>query len=139
MKLKHSITINSPLASVWSTTVDVNNWNKWTPTIETSSLNDESFSLGSSATIKQPDMAESIWTITQFEDKESFTWETSVPGLKMIASHRLVEVNPNETTNILILEVKGLLSFILWPILKGKIRNSLEKENEGLKSFCEQR
>jgi uncharacterized membrane protein len=139
MKLEHSIKINSPLDFVWSTTVDVNNWVKWTPTVESSSLDNGEFSIGSSATIKQPGTPESVWKVTQFQDKESFIWESSISGMKMIAGHQLLKVNEDQTTNVLTLEVKGFLSFLLWPILKGKIKDSLLKENEGLKKFCEKR
>ncbi|MDH3326618.1 MAG: hypothetical protein OEM38_07875 [Gammaproteobacteria bacterium] len=69
---------------------------------------------------------------------ECFSWSSKVLGMKMIATHKLTEVEGG-VENTLILEVPGCLSFILWPLIRGKLANALEQENSGLKVYCEER
>lgn len=137
MNLRHEINIDAPIERVWNTSVDVENWHKWTPTVETISLKDEFLRLGSSAIIKQPGMSEATWIVTHFQEKDFFVWETSVSGINMTASHKLFQSENDQTKNVLEIEVTGLLGVLLWPFLRGKIKDALRKENEGLKYFCE--
>lgn len=137
MNLNHSITIKAPLEKVWKTTIDIANWHTWSPMIESISLNDQSFILGSSAVVKQPGMSKTTWTVTEFKSGESFTWETSLLGMKLIATHQLHKLTSEQTKNELYIEVKGLLGKILWPLLRGQFQKALILENEGLKKHCE--
>ena len=137
MNLRHEININASRELVWNTTVDVENWCKWTPTIEKIILKDESLRLGSSAIIKQPGMSEATWTVIHFQEKEIFVWETSIFGIQMRASHELFQSGNKKKKNVLEIEVTGFLGLLLWPFLRGKMEDALKKENEGLKKFCE--
>ncbi|WP_164848301.1 SRPBCC family protein [Halobacteriovorax sp. HLS] len=137
MKFEHEITINASFDLVWDTIIDINNWSQWTPTVEYSSLDGDTFSLGSIATIKQPGTPASKWKVTAFSNRDSFTWDSAQLGVRMIASHEIRKIDESHTINILSLELKGFLTFLLWPILKRKIENILSAENEGLKLYCE--
>jgi len=137
MELKHSQIINAPLNVVWDTTIDINNWNKWTPTVEAATLKAETFALGSSATLKQPGMPSTIWTVTHFQNREKFSWKTSFLGMEMIASHHLKAVASEITENTLELEIRGIMALLLGPIIRKKLQGALTSENEGLKKFCE--
>jgi len=138
MRVKNCITIRAPRALVWSVTEKVEDWSKWTPTIEKIHRNSsEKLSVGSEAWIKQPGLPELKWTVIEFIEPELFTWKAKVRGMNMIATHKLAEIE-NGMQNTLILEVPGFLSFILWPLIVGKLAKSLEQENLGLKVYCEE-
>src|SRR5579859_7347355 len=105
MRIDHSIEIAAPPEAVWAVVTDVERWPEWTPTMESvRRLDNGPFQLGSSAKIKQPQMPEAVWRVTAFTPGRQFTWETTVRGMRMIASHELVN-SPAGCTSRLGLEV----------------------------------
>jgi hypothetical protein len=133
----HEIKINAEIQKVWDISIDIDHWKDWTPTIDESCLLTKPFNLGAKAKIKQPDQPASVWTVNKFDDGKSFSWFTKIAGIHMTATHQLTSKVKGQTSNKLIFETKGILSFILWPFIKSKIQDSLKKENEGLKKYCE--
>lgn len=137
MKVEHIIEINAPAETVWAVTTDINNWPDWTPTVEAAARQDEGpFGVGSHARIKQPGMAETIWEVSSFTPGQGFVWEAHSSGVHFIATHH---TTPTATgcTNLLGLELKGVLAFLLWPVAKRQALKTLTTENNGLKEFCE--
>ncbi len=137
MTIENHITIAAPIAKVWAVTEDIERWPNWTPTIEkVTRLDDGFFGAGSSARIKQPGLPEAIWGVTAVDAGQSFTWETRVRGMRMIATHELTPTDMG-TQCTLRLTLKGLVAFLLWPMIRSKLVQALQQENDGLKVVCE--
>ena len=129
--------IDAPKSTVWSVTEDVEGWTQWTPTVQTIKRLDEgAFDVGSKALIKQPGLPEAEWRVTALNPGDGFTWETRVRGIRMVATHE-VKSSGTDTSNVLRIEMFGIIAALLWPFIRGSVRKSLEKENAGLKAKCE--
>jgi uncharacterized membrane protein len=137
MQIEETIEIDAPASVVWSVTVDVENWPAWTPTVSSAKKEDDAqFQLGSVVSIKQPQLPETAWTVTDWTEGERFTWETRVRGITMVATH---EIHPldKRTRNVLRLVLKGFVARLLGPLIQAKTRAALQQENAGLKRQCE--
>lgn len=137
MKLENQIQIAAPPAEVWRIAVDVERWPEWTPTVtRVRRLDQGTFDVGSVALISQPGLPDAEWRVTALKQEESFSWETRVRGIRMVATHQLAPSGAG-TLNTLRLEMAGFLAFLLWPLMRRPIAATLEKENAGLKAACE--
>lgn len=137
MKLENSIHIDAPRETVWSVTEDIDRWSEWTPTVESiQRLDQGSFDVGSTALIKQPGQPEARWIVTSLTRGESFTWESNIRGIRVIATHELASAQ-NGTRNLLRIELSGFVALLLWPLIRSSVRRSIEQENTGLKKRCE--
>lgn len=140
MLAEDTIKIEVNKEDVWTATItiDVESWPQWAPhfqEIKRGEVGD--FQLGSSAWIKQKGMAKTKWVVTAFDNQNSFTWETAIPGMRMRATHELR--GDERVENTLRLEASGIISFVFGPILKKQIKKSLKLENQNLKKFCEKK
>lgn len=137
MKISNQIKIQASPSLVWKVTEDLEKWPEWSPTFErVEKLYEGTFQIGSKARIKQPKMSPAVWVVTSMEYGKSYRWETTVNGIKMIASHELIQ-DADGTINILQLEMSGLVSLVLGPLIRSQITKALKLENEGLKKVCE--
>lgn len=137
MKVTRTITIQAPPETVWQKTIDVERWPQWSPNIQSvKRLDTGRFDVGSRARIKQLGLPETTWQVSSLRSGKAFTWQTRVRGITMIGSHD-VEPVASGARSILGLEVKGLVAWTLWPLLRQSIGSALDTENEGLKSVCE--
>ena len=137
MVLEDTIEIDAPAERVWQVTTDVEAWPKWAPAMERIRREDSGdFKLGSTALIKQKQMAETRWTVTEIDPGHRFTWQARSLGIDMIATHSIV---PGESavTSLLRIEMEGLLIKLLGPLMKLLVSKSLKLENQGLKHYCE--
>lgn len=129
--------IDAPLEVVWETTVDVERWPQWMPTVQSVKRVDGGlFGRGSSALIKQPGLPEARWVVTAMTPGERFTWETTVRGMHMAGTHDLAR-QQDATRSLLRIEITGVVAWLIWPVLRGSIRRTLEQENAALKARCE--
>lgn len=137
MLIEDQIEIHAPQDRVWQVTVDVENWPKWSPAMETIKREDTGeFKSGSSALIKQKGMPETRWTVNKMDTGNSFTWQAKALGIDMTATHTLTS-NESAVTSLLRIEMEGLLITLLGPLIKLLVGKSLREENQGLKQFCE--
>ena len=122
---------------MWQVTIDVEAWPKWSPVMETIRREDTGeFRLGSTALIKQKQIAKTRWTVTEIDPGHRFTWQARSLGIDMIATHSII---PGESTvtSLLRIEMGGLLIRLLGPLMKLLVSKSLKIENQGLKHYCE--
>ncbi len=118
-------------------TVDINGWPNWNPNVtKAERLETGQFGVGSQARMTQPGLPQDVWTVTDMHDGQSFVWETKLRGLHLIATHT-VTPNGSGTENTLALEAKGLWAFVLLPLIARSSYQTLERENQGLKSASE--
>ena len=138
MKIEDAIDIAAPPEVVWAVTKDVENWHEWTPTIDSVELLDgEPLAAGSRARIKQPGMPPAEWKVTSVTSGESFSWQATVRGIHMVATHEIAAAAQG-TRNRLRIETSGVLAVLLWPLLYLSLRGALRKENAGLRRRCEE-
>lgn len=139
MRIQNQIYIHATPDTVWDVTVDVENWPTWTPTVRSvERLEEGPLEVGSTARIRQPGLPPAVWRVTELEPGRRFTWETQVINLEMRATHEISRVR-GRTQNTLRIEIQGLVSILLWPLLYFPTRQALIDENEGLKAHCEKR
>lgn len=137
MTLEHKISIKATTDLVWAIITDFDNWPSWNPIVISANLAEGiPLGLGSVVQIKQPLQPISEWEITMFKDKKQFAWETQRPGLRMRAVH-ILEPQGCNTMSQLQLEVSGIISACLQPLLKPLLNWALIQENSGLKEYCE--
>lgn len=137
MKVTNEIEIKSTLEEVWKKTVDIEAWPSWNPVMN-SVVRQESgeLSVGSTALIEQQGMKPCIWTVQEIKEKELFSWNTNVSGIKMLATHE-IKSNENSVQNVLTIDVGGFVAFLLWPFFKKLMLKAIEQENKNFKKFCE--
>lgn len=137
MQLEDSIYIDAPPEVVWRVTVDIERWPEWTPNFRSvKRLEAGAFGIGCRARIKQPGLPEAEWVVAAFVPGERFTWETRVRGTRMIATHELSPEGAG-TRSVLRIEILGLIAKLLWPLIRGSVRRSIARENQGLKRRSE--
>lgn len=137
MIIEQTILIEASPDLVCRVTIDVERWPEWTPTVTRVIRIDEgAFGVGSGARIKQPGMRECLWRVTEMREGIGFTWETRVHGMTMVATHE-ISAHSDGAKNMLRLTVKGLVASLLWPMIRGKLQQTLARENEGLKRAVE--
>jgi uncharacterized membrane protein len=137
MIVEHTTLIEAPSEQIWAVTIDVERWHEWTPTVTSVLRVDQGeFKVDSVARIKQPGLPECCWRVTEFSEGFGFTWETRLYGMVMAASH---EIMPHKlgTKNTLKLTMHGKLARLLWPVIRGKLHKTLERENTALKAKVE--
>jgi uncharacterized protein YndB with AHSA1/START domain len=137
MVLEDTIEIDVSSDRVWQVTTDIEAWPKWAPAMENIRREDSGdFKLGSTALIKQKQMPKTRWTVTEIDPGKHFTWQARVFGMDMWATH-IITPGDRAVTNLLRIEMKGLLITLLGPIMKTLVAKSLKEENQGLKHYCE--
>lgn len=137
MVLEDTIEIDAPGDRVWQVTVDVEAWPKWAPAMERIQREDHGdFKLGSTALIKQKQMPETRWTVTEINPGHHFSWKARVRGIDMIATH-IITPGDHSVTNLLRIEMNGLVIKLLGPLIKILVMSALKDENKGLKQYCE--
>jgi len=138
MFVEHTMLIHASPERVWAVTVDVERWSEWTPTVtRVTRVDDGDFQVGSVARIKQPGMRECLWRVTEMRDGVGYTWETRVFGMTMIATHE-ISVHADGAMNTLRLTMRGVVSRLFWPMIRGKLHLTLSRENAGLKAKMEE-
>ncbi|MDA7977915.1 MAG: SRPBCC family protein [Pirellulales bacterium] len=137
MKLKETCKIHVPRKLVWTATIEIDRWPQWTPTVQTVERIDEGpLRVGSEAFLKQPGMPKSRWRVTSLDAGRRFAWETRMRGMRIVATHELADCEAG-TRNTLIVEMQGVATWLLAPLIWFSARKNLKTENAALKRFCE--
>jgi uncharacterized membrane protein len=132
-----TITIAAPPEAVWGVYTDVERWPEWTPAMrKIERLDDGPLALGSTARIEADRSPTSVWTVTEYTEGRSFTWETSTMGVKIVGWHS-VEPDGAGSRASMGVRMSGLMSTLLRPMLRSVARRNLPLEAAGLKSQCE--
>lgn len=110
---------------------DVERWPEWTPTVKrVKRLGSGDFRVGSRLLISQPKFPPAFWKATQV-DTTGFTWVSTAPGMRVVASHYVEPLGPNSRVT-LSLEFHGLIGPWFGRLTKGINQRYLELEAEGL-------
>jgi uncharacterized membrane protein len=138
LAIEHSetVSIDAPPQKVWRVYTDVERWPEWTAMQKIERLDDGPLTLGSTARIEATNSPTSVWTVTEFEEGKSFTWETSARGVKIVGWHR-VDPEGDGSRASMGVRMSGLMATLLSPYLRGIAKRNVALEAEGLKRRCE--
>lgn len=139
MRIEESVSIVAPRERIWNVLTDVELWNEWTPSItEIRRLDGAPFGPGSRVRIRQPRLPDAVWQVTDFQAAKGFVWESHSPGIHSSAEHWIGEAAGSEYVVTLKLQLTGLLSALLSPLISGLARRYVHMEAAGLRKRCEQ-
>jgi len=137
-KYSTSITINTGQEATWNVLSDVSKWHEWTPTVtKVEVLDSPELKLNNRYKVYQPKLQPAVWTVTNIEPSSSFTWETSAPGMHMIAVHALTSKGDNQTELLLTFTFGGFLGSILGKMISKTSQEYIETEAQSLKKRVE--
>jgi uncharacterized membrane protein len=90
----------APVDRLWSTMSDVRQWPQWLPTVDavTPLDPDRADEVGASYTVEQPGLPKADWTITDWQEGRSFSWESTGPGIRSVGTHTLRPNGDGSTT-----------------------------------------
>ncbi|MFI6094776.1 SRPBCC family protein [Lentzea sp. NPDC051213] len=135
--LQHTVTIAAPPEQVWAVVVDVERWPERIPTVESvERLDAGPLALGTRTRLRQPKLPEGVWTVTEFVDGSSYTWESRSSGVTVVATH-VVEPDPAGSRLTLAITVSGLLSGIGWLMSRSLTKRYVEAEAASIKKAAE--
>lgn len=134
-------TISASSEQVWSVLANVTHWPDWTPTMRSIAPLDQDINpdlaLGRPYRVLQPKLRPAILTVTTLTPGKEFTWESRQPGLRGIAEHRVTAIDDNVTLVTLSMRFTGLIAPLIWPFIRGLVRNYLTQEARSLKTRVE--
>jgi uncharacterized membrane protein len=139
MRWEHTLEIDTPAASVWAATLDVDALPTISPTTMSAveRLDPGLLRPGSRVRIKQPRQAARIWTVIETEAPTRFVWETTVGKARMVATHLIEPLGPTRARNTLALELTGRGAGLLGRLLGRTFARVLATENAGFKRVLE--
>jgi carbon monoxide dehydrogenase subunit G len=138
MRIEQSVSVNAPREVVWAVLVDVETWPQLTDSVTSlNRLETGPLRVGSRASIKQPRLPTSVWTVTELVDQERFTWDTTGPGWRTHAVHDVIPAGPGSCTLHLLLEITGPVGEVMGRLTAGTARRYVGMEAEGIKRHAE--
>ncbi|MFI0482021.1 SRPBCC family protein [Actinomadura sp. 9N215] len=137
MHFEFSVDIDATPETVWNLLKDVERWPDMTASINRVEPLDKPIALSSRARVHQPKLRAAIWTVTEFEENKTFTWESRSAGVTTTAAHEIVP-KPDGTVSVhLTLDQKGPMAPILSLFTGHLARRYVTMEANGLKSKAE--
>ncbi len=139
MHVERSIDIDAPPERVWAVMSDIERWSEWTASVTKGELLQPGpLALGSEARISQPRFGTWTWRVIALDPGRSFTWDTSRPGTRMVATHTVVSRGEDGSTARLLIDSNGLAVTLIGWVLAGTGRRYVEMEAQGLKRRSEE-
>ena len=139
MTVEHeeTVRVSASPEKVWAVYTDVERWPEWTPVMKKiERLEDGPLALGSTARIEAKGGPPSVWTVTEFTEGRSFTWESKARGVKLVAWH-VIDADGEGSRVRLGVRMTGLMATLLGPFLRSMAKRNVKTEAEGLKQRCE--
>ncbi|MGH3239251.1 MAG: SRPBCC family protein [Spirillospora sp.] len=137
MHFEVSVDIDATPATVWTLLTDVEHWPEITASINRVEILEKPFTLSSRARVSQPKLPPATWTVTTFDENNSFTWESHSPGVTTIGGHHIT-TNPDGSVSLqLTLDQKGPLAPIISLLTARLTRRYITMEANGLKTKAE--
>jgi carbon monoxide dehydrogenase subunit G len=138
MRVDVTVDISAPPEVVWAVLSDVESWPAWTASISSvRPSSPDSLQVGSRVRIKQPRLPATVWTVSDFVERERFTWTATSPGVKTRASHRVVRTAEGSRATLSI-DQAGILGRLVGRLYGGLTRRYVEMEAAGLKQRSEE-
>ena len=78
--------IDAPAERVWAVLADVERWPEWTASVSrVELLTSAPLGMGGRVRIDQPKLRPAVWTVTLWQPGQRFVWESTNPGVKVVA------------------------------------------------------
>lgn len=137
MRFEETTTVDAGPERVWPVVVDVERWPEITDSVSgVQRLDDGPLAVGTRTRVRQPRLRPAVWTVTAIDSGRSFVWETSTPGLAMVARHEVTPAAAGSTLT-LTLEQTGALAGVLGRLYAKRARRYLAMEAAGMKARAE--
>ena len=138
MQFETTVAIEATPDKVWATLADVDRWPEWTASMaHVERLNGEPLALGAMVRVKQPRMPALVWTVTELEPGQSFSWQRDSTGVTTVGSHVVKATANNRVAVTLGIHQPGALALIIGLLTSKTTRRYVKMEAEGLKQRCE--
>jgi uncharacterized membrane protein len=132
-----SVTTTADRQRLWAAVTDVEDWPRWSPSYRSvRRLDDGPLRVGSRARVEQPGLRPAVYEVSELVPGEEFTWTSSAPGARTVATHRIASDGP-ETRLTLGLELRGALAGVVRLLLGRKVRRYVDTEARGLTAAAE--
>jgi len=136
-EFRRSIDIEAAVEKVWATTLDIEHWPDWTPTVTRARrLGSSPVGVGSRVLIEQPKLPPALWVVESLEPGRSMTLKSGLPGMRVIAHHRLEPFGAGCRVTLSV-RFEGLFGGALARWTGDLNDRYLELEANGLKRYCE--
>ncbi len=138
LSISNAVHINAPPERVWRVMADVERWPEFAPQFKTIKWKDQGpLTLGKTATVTPKGFFGAPWTVVEYTEGRSFTWDANMlPGVHLSGGH-VVEAEGDGTRVTLSLKASGPMWMLLAPALARIFRRNVQQEGEGMKAFIE--
>lgn len=138
MKWINNIDIQAPAAVVWGVTLDVEALPRLSPTTMTAvhRLTPGDLAVGSEVAITQPGMGRKVWTVLEVTAPRRFAWSCRLGWYTLTATHEVTPVG-TAARNTLTLELAGFGARVFGALIRQRLNQVLQVENEGFKRLSE--
>ena len=125
---RSSVTVAAQPAAIWPLLSTVVAWPEWLPTVtEVQALDEPALCPGARYRVVQPRLRPTVWTVTEVQAQRQFRWESSSPGVRVMADHRLVPLSPASTRVDLTIQFEGPLAWLA-ALAAGRLTRSYLKQ-----------
>ena len=133
MRIVERITTQATPQTVWEILADVERWPIWTPTVlRIEPLTGDGLKPGARFRVSQPKLRPAIYQVTDCSAPHQFTWAQTMPGVRMMADHRIT-ATPAGTEVELSFAAEGLLGRWLGRLYSKIIAEYVATEARSLK------
>ncbi|MEO8575621.1 MAG: SRPBCC family protein [Gemmatimonadales bacterium] len=132
-----SVDISVPPERVWPVLSDVERWHEWTDSITSAEkLTPGPLAVGMKVKVRQPKLPSALWTVSELQPGQSFTWISTAPGILVTAKHSVVRAGKGSQASLSI-HYGGLLGAGLARLTGGINDRYIAMEAAGLKHRSE--
>ena len=135
MKFEKCVAIEAPIAKVFATYADVENWKTWDPDVKSSTI-EGPFISGSLGALQPTKGPKAKIVFKEVVTNSSFTVESKLPLCVMRFEHELSEMN-GQTQALHRVIFEGVLSPLFGRLIGRQIKKGLPHTLEGLKRAVE--
>ncbi len=136
MRTEVTTEIAAPAERVWAILSDVERWPTWTSSMTSVEL-DGDLAVGATASVRQPKLPRTSWTVTEVVPGRSFTWESTAPGSRAVGEHEVIATGDDACQVRLSLDQGGPIGAVFGLLYRGLTRRYVQTEAAGLKARAE--
>lgn len=112
-----------------------NAWLEWNPTIRSIRGAHDRPSAGDVLLVEQHGVPKATWCVI-WVNELGFAWETVAPGLRIVATHSIIERTGGMTGVELAVEFFGPLAGVAALLTRPANLRAMRKELDGLRRYC---